>query len=74
MHTCTESLGALLATRDCPVKIQDCLIGQNAKTEVFQGVNIPFYVAIFFLLDAQELNILTETVCFLNSVTTYILG
>lgn len=55
VHTCTESLGALLATRDCPVKVQDCLIGQNAKTEVFQGVNIPFYVAIFLYLMLKSL-------------------
>lgn len=29
---------------------------------------------IFFVLDAQKLNILRETVCFLNPVTTDILG
>lgn len=41
----------------------DYLIGQNIITEVFPGVNILFYVAFFFVLDAQKLNILTVRLC-----------
>lgn len=56
MHKGTESLGALLATiRDPPIKVQDCLIGQNTIIEVFQGVNILFYVAIFLYLMLKSL-------------------
>lgn len=41
---------------------------------MFKGANILFYVAVFYVLDAQKLNILTVRLCFLNSVTTDILG
>lgn len=75
MHKGTESLGALLATiRDPPIKVQDCLIGQKCYNRSVSRCKYSILCCNFFVLDAQKLNILRDTVCFLNSVTTDILG